>query len=142
MTIGELLPPELAGIDDGAADGGAVAADIFGGGMNDDGGAMLDRPCQQGGGGVVDDQRHAERAPDIGNFADREHVELGVGQRLAKIEPRPVVGRAAEILGIGGVDEPRLDAELLQAIGEEVSGTAIEVGRGDDVVAGLDQREH
>ena len=63
-----------------------------------------------GAGGVVHDQRHAELAADLGDFGDGKHGELRVGQRLAVVAARPRVGRAAEILGVGRVDEAALDA--------------------------------
>ena len=64
VGLGELLeaarggPVELAGIDNDAADGGAVAAEEFGRRVDDDVGAPLDGPNQRWRrGGVVDDER-------------------------------------------------------------------------------------
>ena len=57
-----LCPGELARIDDHPADGGAVAAQVFGERVNDDVRAVLDRAAQVGAGhGVVHHQGHAVR---------------------------------------------------------------------------------
>ena len=63
-------------------------------------------------------------------------VELRVRQRLGVIGAGARVGGAAEILGIGRVDEADLDALVLQRVGEQVPGAAVKVGRADDIVAG------
>ena len=53
-----------------------------------------------------------------------------------------VVGGAGESLGVGRVDEADLDALVLHRVGEQVPGAAVQVGRGDDVVAGPGQVLH
>ncbi len=139
LALGKVDPWELAAVDDGAADRRSVAADVFGRRIDHDRRAVIERLDGERGGGVVDDERNAERPADRGDFGDREHRELRVGQRLAEIEPCAGVGGAAEILGIGRIDEARLDPELLQALLEEMDGAAVEIGRRDDVVARLHQ---
>ncbi len=104
-AVGVLLPVEIAAIDDDAADRGAVPADILGGRMHDDGRAVLERPAQHRRGRVVHDQRHAAVAPDLRHLGDREDGELRVGQRLGVIAARLRVGRAGEVLRVGGIDE-------------------------------------
>jgi len=91
-----------------------------------------------GAAGCVDDQRHAELAADPGDFADRKHFKLRVGQCLGVVAARFGVGGAAEILGIGRIDKAHLDPHgPHHRVQEQVPGTAIEVGRADEIVAGL-----
>jgi hypothetical protein len=68
---------------------------------------------------------------------DVEDVLLGVGDRLAK--NALVFGRTAarQDSGRPGLDEADLDAELGQAVVEQVVRAAVEARAGDDVVAGL-----
>ena len=141
-ALGVLLPREIAAVDDEAADRCAVSADVFRGGIDDDRRAMLERPRDQRRGRVVGDQRNAERAADVGDLADREDVELRIGEDLGVVSARLRVGRAAERLGIARIDEAGLDAELLQRLREQRPRAAVEIGRGDDVVAGLSEVQH
>jgi hypothetical protein len=74
-----LGPGELAGIDDGAAQAGAVAAQVLGERLHHDVGAMLDRPAQVGAGHrVVHDQRDAVAVGDLGQAGDVGHVAQGL----------------------------------------------------------------
>ena len=114
-----------------------MAADIFGGRMHGDRGAMLDRLAQHRAGGVVHDQGHAELVADFRDLGDREHRQLRVRQRLAVVAARFGVGGAAEVLGIGGIDEAALDAHRAQRVLEQVPGAAIDVGRADEIIAGV-----
>ncbi len=112
-----------------------MAAEIFRGRIDDDGGAMIEGAREERRGRVVDDQRDAERAADGGDFGDGEHGELRVRQRLGIVGPRAVIGGAAEILGVGRIDEAHLDALVLQRVREQVPGAAVKVGGADDIVA-------
>ena len=136
-ALGVGLPVEVAAIDDDAADRGAVAADVFGGGMHDDGGAVVEGPAQHRCRGVVHDQRDAQLAAGLGHLLDGEDLELGIGQGLGVDRPGLLVGRLGEVLGIGGVDEAHLDAHGAERVGKQVPGAAVEIGRADDVVAGV-----
>jgi hypothetical protein len=140
-AFGMLLPRKVAAIDDGAADRGAVTADIFGGRVDDSRGTMLQRPDDERSGRVVDDQRHAEFAPDIRHFADREDVELRIGQGFRIIGFGALIRRPAEILRIGGIDETNLDAEMLQRCGKQRPCAAIEICGAHDIVAGAGKIE-
>ena len=113
-----------------------MAAEILGRRIDDDRRAVVERTREQRRGGVVDDQRNAERPADRRHLGDREDGQFRVRQRLGVIGAGARVGGAAEILGIGGVDEADLDPLVLQRVGEQVPGAAVEVGRRDDVVAG------
>ena len=55
-----------------------------------------------------------------------------------------VSGRmAASIVGeVAGVDEGEVDAELREELREDAPRAAVEVLRGDDVIAGAEEREH
>lgn len=135
-AVGMGLPVESAAVDDGAADRGAVAADVFRGGVDDHRGAMLERPGEERRGGIVEDERHAEPAPQRRDLGDREDFQLRVRQRLAEPGAGAVVGGPGEVLRVVMADEADLDPELLQRLGQEGHRAAIEIGRGDDVVAG------
>ena len=136
-AVGVLRPVEAPAVDDHAADRGAVAADVLGRRVDDHVRAVIERPADHRRRRVVDDQRHAELLADGRNLGDREDVQLRIGQGLRIVGPGPFVGRAAERLGILGIDEAHLDAHGLEGVGEEIPGAAVEVGRADDVVAGL-----
>ena len=73
------LPVELAGIDDDAAQGGAVAADELGGRVDNDVRAVLNGADQvRGAEGVVDDQRQAVLVGNLGNGVNVGNVGVGV----------------------------------------------------------------
>ena len=76
-------PVELAGIDDDAADGGAVSAEELGRGVDHDVGSPLDgTDKRRRGAGVVDDERQAVFVRDGGELFDVGDVELGIAERL------------------------------------------------------------
>ncbi len=115
---------------------------IFGGRIDHDRRAVIERARQDRRGGVVHDQRNAEFAADRRDLGDREDRELRVGQGLGVIGAGAVIGGAAESLRVGRIDEADLDALVLQRVGEQVPGAAVEVGRGDDIVAGAGEVLH
>ena len=129
------FPIEIAAIDHRAADRGAVPADVFRRRIHHHRGAMLERLHQDRRRRVVHDQRNAELAPDRRDFRDRERDQLRIGQRLRIVGARAVIRGARKRFRIGGIDEARLDAQILQRIREQVPGAAIQVGGADDVVA-------
>ena len=143
VGLGEVLeaagsgPVELAGVDDDAADGGAVAAEELGGGVDHDVGAPLDGPHQRRrGAGVVDDQRQAVLVGDGGELLDVGHVELGIAERLGVDGAGLVVDGGANAVEVVGVDEADVDAQPRQRVVEQVVGAAVERCGGDDLVAG------
>ena len=121
------LPVELAGVNDDAAQRGAVAADELGGRMDNDVGTMLDRADQVGRAeGVVDDQRDAVL---VGNFSDGVNVgDVGVGvAKRFNIDSAGVVLNGSLDLGqIMGVDKGRLHTERGQRVGQQVGGAAVD----------------
>src|SRR3546814_1813467 len=68
------------------ADRVAVAADVLGRRIDDDVRAVVERTADHRRGGVVDDERHAQLVADGGDFADREDLQLRIGQRLRSEE--------------------------------------------------------
>ena len=100
---------------------------------------MVERAGQDGSRGVVNNEWDAERSADGGDFGDGEYGKFRVGQGFGVVGTGFIVGGAAEIFGLGWVDETHLDALVLQGVGEQVPGAPVKVGRGDDVVAGASQ---
>ena len=124
-----------------AADRRAVPADELGRGVDDDVGAMFERAAEiRGGEGVVDHQRHAGLVGDLGDGGDVEHADLRVADRLAVEHPRPRRDRPAEVLRIGRIDEDDVDAPAPQRDVELGVRPAVEGARGDDLIAGTEQR--
>ena len=117
-----------------------MPADELRGRVDDDVGAVLDRPAQVGRGQRgVDDQRqvlgvgHVGQGGDVGHRARRVGHDLGVEQ----LGLGPDGG--GEGLGVGRVDEGRLDAQAAQRHVEQRVGAAVEGGARHDVVAGAGQ---
>ena len=137
------FPVEAAAIDEHAADRHAVTADPFRRRMHDDVGAVLDRPDQAGRGeGRIDHQRQAGNVGDGGNRRDVEHLEAGIAQRLGEDQPRLGPDRRGEGCRVARIDHRRRDAEARQGMVEQIVAAAIDVARGDDVAAGIRQRQH
>ena len=145
VEVGEarvVLPGEVAAVDDHAADGGAVPADELGGGVDDDVGAALEGAEEVGGGeGVVDHDGDAEFLADFGDLLEGEDVDQRVAEGLAVEDLGVGADGAAEVLGVGGVDEGDVDTQAGEGVDELVVGAAVEGGGGDDVVAGAGEGE-
>lgn len=137
-----LGPGELAGVDDGAADGGAVAAQVLGQRVHDDVGAVLEGAAEIGrGNGVVDDQGDAVVVGDLGDGLDVGDVALRVAEGLDKDGLCLGVDEGGEGLGLAVVGEAGGDAVLRKGVGQQVVGPPIEGAGGEDVVAGLGDGE-
>ena len=132
-----LFPFEVAAVDDQAADRRPVAPNIFGRRVDDDGSPMAEGLAKHRCGGVVHDERNSKLAPDGSHFRDGEDGQFRVGQGLGKIGASRVVARPAEGVRIRGVDEANFDSHGPHGVGEEIPGAAVEIGRADNVVAGL-----
>jgi len=131
------FPVELAAVDNDSADGGSVAADKLGCGVDDDVGAVLDGADQHGGGGgVIDDQREAVLVGDGGELFDVGDVELGVAEGFGVDGSGFGVDGGADAVEVVGVGEAHGDALARQRVVEEVVGSAVERGGGDDLFAG------
>ena len=138
-ALGVLGVVEGAAVDDHAADGGAVPAEVLGRRVHDDVGAQLDRADQvRRGDRVVDDERDADLVRDRGDGLDVEDVGLRVGDGLAEEQLGVRLDGVAPGLRVVRVgDERRRDAELGQRVVQQVVGAAVQARAGDDVVAGL-----
>ncbi len=135
-------PVEAAAVYDEAADRGAVAAEELGQRVEDDVGAVRQRPHEiRRRHGVVDHQRQAGRVRHVGDRADVQRVELGVGDRLRVQQLGARRDGPAEGLGVVAVHEGDVDAELLEGVAEQRDGAAVERPGRDHVVAGAGQVE-
>ena len=78
-----LVPVELAGIDDDAADGGSVTTDELRRRMNDDVGTVLDRTdLYRGCEGVIDDEREVMLVSDLYPLVEVEDLTVRVTEGL------------------------------------------------------------
>jgi hypothetical protein len=119
---------EGAAVDDGAADRGAVAAEVLRRGVHDDVGAVLERPDEvRRRDRVVHDERHARGVGDPRDPRDVEHVDQRVGDRLG-VERLGVRlrGRAPLLEVVGLVDERDGDPHFRERVVEQVVGAAVE----------------
>ena len=114
-----------------------IEVPVFCRGVHDDRGAVLQRLTQHWTGGVVHDQRNAQLASDFCDLGDRKYREFRIGQRLTVIAAGLLVGREPEILRVGRIDEPALDPHRLHGVREQIPCAAIDVGRADEIVAGM-----
>ena len=134
-----LAPVELARVDNDTANGGAVAANPLGGGVDDNVGAVVDGTDKVTSStkGVVDDQGDALVVSDLGNSLKVGHVVARVTDALDVDGLGLVVNGGGNVLGLVAVDKLGGDAQAREEHLELVVGAAVEVGRGDNVVAGL-----
>ena len=137
-----VAPVEAPAVHDHAADGRAVPADPLRGRVRHDVGAVLQRAEKVAAGAerVVHHHRYAACVRDLGDGLEVGHAQARVADRLQKDGLGLAVDELAELLGVVGLGKARLDAEAFQLDFEQVVGPAVEVGRGDDVVAGLGER--
>ena len=90
--------------------------------------------------GVVDDEEDSGLGVgDLGHGLDVGDLEGGVGGRLDPDHLGVGPEGLADLLGVGGVDEGRLDLHASGHLAEVAVGTAVEVVHGHDVVAGREQ---
>ena len=133
---------EVAAVDDDPADASAMAADEFGGAVGDDVGAPFNRAEEvRSGEGVIEHQHHAVFLGDGGDFLDWKHADVGVAEGFAVDEFGVGLDGALEVGGVSGVDEGDGDAEFWEGVFELAVGAAVEAAAGDDVIAGVAQRE-
>ena len=131
-------PVKLARIDNRAADGGAVTADVFGQRMDDDIRAMLEGLAQiRGGDRVVDDQRHAVLVRDLGQLLQIDHVARRVADGLAEQRAGLVIDQRFHLVEIVERGHPHIHALAREGVGEQVVGAAVQLAGADDVVTGL-----
>ena len=141
-----LRPIEGASIDNDAGNRVAVAAEELGRRMQDDVGAVIDRAnevgrCQR----VVDDQGHAGLARHPRYRLDVGDGAAGIGDGLDEDRLGARRHRALEAADIIGIRPHHVPAKALEGVGELVDRAAIELSRGDELVARhqeLLQRHH
>ena len=134
------LPVELAGIDDDAAQGGAVAADELGGGVNNNVSAVLNGADQvRGAEGVVDDQGQAVLVGNLGNGVNVGNVRVGVAQGLQVDGAGVLLDGVLDLGQIVGIHKGGGHAESGQGVLQQVGGAAVDGLLGNDVAAVLGQ---
>ena len=137
-TLLVLGPRKLARIDNHAADGIAVPAQVLGERMDHDVGAMLERAQQVWRGyRVIDDQRHAVLVRHGSDLLDVGDIAQRVADRLDEHGLGALVDEGGERRRIGRIGKARGDAELRQRVRKQVVRAAVQGGGRDDVVAGL-----
>ena len=72
---------------------------------------------------------------------DVQDVYLRVSERFGKDALRPGRNRTLDGVVVANVHEPRIDANLAKGDVELIDGTAVQGRRGDELVAGVHQRE-
>lgn len=87
--------------------------------------------------GVVDNERDATGVADLGDLLKIRDVVARVSDGLDVDGLGLLVDGGSDILRLVTVDELGLDSQAREHDLELVVGTAIEVGGGDDVVAGV-----
>ena len=137
-----VAPVEFSRLHHHAAERVAVAAEKFRGRVADDVGPPLDRPAQIGRGQrVIDDQRNAGVMRHRGDRLDVHHHAAGIGQAFDEDRLAARRQRAAEILRVGRIDEMAGPAEPRKRQAELGQRPAIQIARGEEFVARLQQRE-
>ena len=117
-----------------------MAAEELGQRMHDDVGAVLDGADQIGRGErVVDDEGDAGLLGDGGDLLDVGDDAAGIGDQLDEDRLGLRRERRAERVGVGRVGPAHLPAAFLEGMGELVDRPAIELARGDELIAGLEQ---
>ncbi|MGY4417285.1 hypothetical protein ACVWW4_009021 [Bradyrhizobium sp. LB7.1] len=130
----------MPGIDDDATDRIAVAAQKLRQRVHDDVGTVIDRPDQIGRGQrVVDDQRYARLARHRRDRLDVGDAAGGIGDGLDEDRFRARRDRALEARDVVGISPHHVPAKALERMRELVDRAAIELSRGDELVAGLEQ---
>ena len=133
-----LVPVELAGIDDDAADGGSVTTDELRRRMNDDVGTVLDRTdLYRGCEGVIDDEREVMLVSDLYPLVEVEDLTVRVTEGLGIEGLRVQLDGCLYLLVIVRIDERGRYAVVGKGMGEVIVGSAVDVLRGNDVVTGM-----
>ena len=136
-----LYPVKLACVNDYAAKGGAVAADVFGCGVDNNVSAVFNRTekirCSKG---VVNHQRKAVLMGDFGNSVDINDVRVRIADRLDVHNPCILFDSLLENLrSLCRVYKCRLNAVSRQCVLQEVECTAIDCRSRDNVLSALYQ---
>ena len=134
-------PVEAAGVDEEAADHGAVARQELRRRMDDEVGAVVEGPHEpRGGERRIDEKRQSVLVRERGHTRHVEDFEARIAERLAEEQPRLRPDRRAPRVEVARVDERRLDPEARQRVVQQVVRAAVERARRDDVRAGRHER--
>ncbi|MNL18749.1 hypothetical protein D3C87_1399070 [compost metagenome] len=118
-----------------------MATDIFGEAVHHYVGAVFYGFAQhRGGDSVVDDERHAAGVGHPGEGRQIDDVARRVADALAVDRLGLVVDEGGDGFGAVILGKTHLDSETRQHVGEQGVGAAVELGGGDNVVAGGGQR--
>ena len=135
---GIVRPLEITAIDDGAADVDPVAAQELGGRVDRDIDAVLERPEQRRRQHrVIHDHRQAVLVGRIGDGAKIRNVVLGIPDRFQVHQAGVPVHQFVDLLGMIGIEEPHLDAQFLEGLGEERPCASVQAGGGNEVLPGV-----
>ena len=142
--LGIRHPVEVTAIHNHAAYLRCGAIHILSGRVGNDVGSPFKRTAvDRGGKGIVHDERHPVLMGDAGKLFNIEYGAARVADGFAK---HHLGVRAESLLNLllAGIRvyEGALDAQLLQGNTEEVEGAAVNLVRGNDVVARLADVEH
>ncbi len=136
-----VVPVKAARLDDHTGDDHPVPADELGRRMDHDVGSPLHRPAQVGRGeGVVDDKRDPVVVRDHGRTFEVEDLGPGVADRLSINEFGSGGDGGGDGLGVG-VDKRDIDPHPPEGHIELRVSAAIEIPGGNDLVAGLAERQ-
>ena len=129
--------------DDGAAHDVGVAVQVLRRRVDDQIGAEIERPLEvRGHEGVVDAEAHAARRADGGDGADVGQAQQRVGRRLQPAELRARLDGGGHRLRIARIDIAEAQAEAAEHLLEQPVRPAVEIVARDDVVAGVEHRQH
>ena len=118
-----------------------MPADPFGDGVHDDVGAKRERPAQiRRRKRVVDQERNARGMRNFGHRRDIENFQARIADGLGDHQPGLWSDGGAQAVVIARLDEGGGDAEPRQRMSQEIDAAAVERSRGDNVVAGAEQR--
>jgi len=87
--------------------------------------------------GVIADYRQTVAVGQVGDFAKLRHIILGITDALEVEAAGVFVDELFDLLGMVGVEEADFDVELFEGLTKEGPGAAIEVGGGDEILAGM-----
>ena len=129
-------PLEVGAVHHRAANVHPVAADELRGRIDHDVDSVLDGAKQQRRhDGVVAERRQLVLVRDVADGLEVRHVVLGVADALEVDAAGVLVHQLVDLLGLVRVEEAHLDAEVLERLGEERPGAAVEAGGRDEILA-------
>ena len=129
-------PVEIAAIDDDAADGRAVPADVFSERMYHNVHSVFDGTYDgRRGNGVVTNDGNALRVGGFSDGGEVTDVARRVTDTLAVNTLRFIIDQGSQILRAIRFSKANFDAQLRQHVRKQGVGTAVELRRRNDVVA-------